>query len=70
MNNNIIYSKKYEICTILRNLQKSNIEKSFEKDNLYIDCILNLLCLKDKRIGLTTGSNILIFNYVNNKFGE
>ena len=66
-NNDIIYSKKYEVCTTLRNPQKFNIDKSFEKDNLYIDCILNLLCLKDKRIGLTTGSNILIFNQYNFK---
>ena len=77
-NNEIINSKKYEICTILRNLQKFNIKTSNtqeeniinlidKNDNTYKDTILNILCLKDKRIGLTTGSNILIFNQHNFK---
>ena len=73
--NKIINSKKYEICTILRKfqlftikspkLQNENIDNSFEEDNCFK--VLNILCLKDKRIGLTTGSNILIFNQHNFK---
>ena len=75
-NNKLINSKNYEICTILKNLQKFKIKSSkfqnesnanYEIDNIYKDCILNILCLKDKRIGLTTGSNILIFNQHNFK---
>lgn len=75
--NKIINSKKYEICTILRKfqlftikspkLQNENIDNSFEEDNCFKDIVLNILCLKDKRIGLTTGSNILIFNQHNFK---
>ena len=78
-NNILINSKKYEICTILRNLQRfktkspklqnENIFNSIEKDIFYKDIILNILCLKDKRIGITTGYNIniLIFNQHNFK---
>lgn len=72
-NNKLINSKKCEICTILRNMQRFKIKSSkflnvgsnSEKDNIYKNCILNILSLKDKRIGITTGSNILIFNQNN-----
>ena len=74
--NKLINSGKYEICTILRNLQRFKIKSlkfqnestvNSEKDNIYKDCILNILCLKDKRIGITIGSNIVIFNQHNFK---
>ena len=50
-------------------MQNENIFNSIEKDIFYKDIILNILCLKDKRIGITSGYNlnILIFNQHNFK---
>ena len=73
-NNKSINPKKYEICTILKNMQKfkakslkfqNEITTNSEKNNMFRDIIVNILCLKDKRIGITTGSNIILFNQHN-----